>query len=116
MIEDGILLQQDGALLTGWSYRGPDMMSASAAEMDALSAGLRLKLFTGVFISASLFALAAPIADAYGAKSMTTPLRLVSVAVLGESLLMLWTNASGKPYIYALYQNNIYERYPDVTP
>ena len=32
MIDDGILLQQDGSLLAGWTYRGPDMMSASAAE------------------------------------------------------------------------------------
>ena len=40
LIEDGILLQQDGSLIAGWSYRGPDMMSAAAAEMDALSARL----------------------------------------------------------------------------
>jgi len=38
LIDDGILLQQDGSLLTGWTYRGPDMMSADPAEMDALSA------------------------------------------------------------------------------
>ena len=31
LIDDGILLQQDGSLLAGWSYRGPDMMSASPA-------------------------------------------------------------------------------------
>jgi O-antigen/teichoic acid export membrane protein len=60
---------------------------------DALSAGLRLKLFAGVFISATLFALAPLIADAYGAKGMTTSLRIMSIAVLGESVLMLWTNA-----------------------
>src|SRR5271154_860711 len=40
LIDDGILLQQDGSLLTGWTYRGPDMMSAAPAEMDALSARL----------------------------------------------------------------------------
>jgi len=40
LIDDGILLQQDGSLLAGWSYRGPDMMSAAAAGMDALSARL----------------------------------------------------------------------------
>jgi len=60
---------------------------------DALSAGLRLKMFTGVAISAALFALASPIANAYGTPSMTTPLRIVSIAVLGESMLMLWTTA-----------------------
>jgi hypothetical protein len=32
LIDDGILLQQDGSLLTGWTYRGPDMMSAAPAE------------------------------------------------------------------------------------
>ena len=49
LIDDGILLQQDGSLLTGWSYRGPDMLSASTAEMEALSARLNaaLRLGTG---------------------------------------------------------------------
>jgi type IV secretion system protein VirB4 len=47
LIDDGILLQQDGSLLAGWSYRGPDMMSASAAEMDALSARLNAALRLG---------------------------------------------------------------------
>ncbi|HLH01409.1 MAG TPA: hypothetical protein VKX25_01455 [Bryobacteraceae bacterium] len=47
LVEDGILLQQDGSLLAGWSYRGPDMMSAAAAEMDALSARLNQVLRLG---------------------------------------------------------------------
>jgi type IV secretion system protein VirB4 len=47
VIDDGILLQQDGSLLAGWTYRGPDMMSASPAEMDALSARLNSALRLG---------------------------------------------------------------------
>ena len=47
LIDDGILLQQDGSLLTGWAYRGPDMMSAAPAEMDALSARLNSVLRLG---------------------------------------------------------------------
>src|ERR1700728_5518428 len=47
LIDDGMLLQQDGSLLAGWSYRGPDMMSAAAAEIDALSAGLNSVLRLG---------------------------------------------------------------------
>ena len=47
LIEDGILLQQDGSLMTGWTYRGPDMMSAAPAEMDALSARLNSVLRMG---------------------------------------------------------------------
>src|ERR1700676_5465678 len=47
LIEDGVLLQQDGSLLAGWTYRGPDMMSSPAAEMDALSARLNSVLRLG---------------------------------------------------------------------
>src|SRR5271168_1655633 len=47
LVDDGILLQQDGSLLTGWTYRGPDMMSAAPAEMDALSARLNSVLRLG---------------------------------------------------------------------
>ena len=38
LIEDGILLQQDGSLLAAWAYRGPDMHSATHMEMEALAA------------------------------------------------------------------------------
>jgi type IV secretion system protein TrbE len=49
LVDDGILLQQDGSLLAGWTYRGPDTMSSPPAEMDALSARLNsvLKLGSG---------------------------------------------------------------------
>src|ERR1700756_754468 len=47
LIDDGILLQQDGSLLAGWSYRGPDMMSAAPAQMDALSSRLKHVLRVG---------------------------------------------------------------------
>ena len=40
LIDDGVLLLQDGALLAGWLFRGPDMASATHAEMAALSARL----------------------------------------------------------------------------
>src|SRR3954451_14134996 len=47
LVEDGILLQQEGSLLAGWSYRGPDMMAASPSEMSALSARLNQCLRLG---------------------------------------------------------------------
>ena len=52
MIRDGVLLQNDGSLVAAWSYRGPDMMSASPAGMDALSERLNsaLRLGTGWMI------------------------------------------------------------------
>ena len=62
LIDDGILLQQDGSLLAGWSYRGPDMMSAAAAEMDALSARLNhvLRLGSGWMVQCDAIRSRAP--------------------------------------------------------
>lgn len=47
LVDDGILLQQDGSLLAGWSFQGPDMMAASPSEMSALSARLNQCLRLG---------------------------------------------------------------------
>src|SRR5215831_5607380 len=62
LIEDGILLQQDGSLLTGWSFRGPDMLSAAPAEMDALSARFNhvLRLGSGWMIQCDAIRSRAP--------------------------------------------------------
>jgi type IV secretion/conjugal transfer VirB4 family ATPase len=40
LIEDGVLLLHDGALLAAWKFRGPDLGSATNAEMATLSARL----------------------------------------------------------------------------
>ena len=37
MIDDGILLLQDGALMATWRYAGPDLGSATHEEMAALA-------------------------------------------------------------------------------
>ena len=62
LIEDGILLQQDGSLLVAWSYRGPDMHSATYAEVHALAARLNsiLRLGSGWMIHADLIRSRAP--------------------------------------------------------
>jgi type IV secretion/conjugal transfer VirB4 family ATPase len=62
MIEDGILLQQDGSLVAGWSYRGPDMHSATHAEMDALTQRFNsvLRLGSGWMLHADLVRSRAP--------------------------------------------------------
>ena len=56
LIDDGVLLLQDGALMAGWSFRGPDMASATHAEMAALSARLNsiLRLGSGWMDSGSV--------------------------------------------------------------
>src|SRR5260370_34994207 len=47
VIDDGVLLLQDGALMAAWSFRGPDMASATHQEMAALSARLNSILRLG---------------------------------------------------------------------
>ncbi|GAC1648714.1 MAG: conjugal transfer protein TrbE [Gemmatimonadaceae bacterium] len=37
MVGDGVVLQKDGSLLTGWRFRGPDVSAATAEELRALS-------------------------------------------------------------------------------
>src|SRR3954452_1094424 len=62
LVEDGVLLLQDGALLAAWSFRGPDMASATNSEMAALSARLNstLKLGTGWMIQCDAIRSRAP--------------------------------------------------------
>ena len=40
LVDDGVILQKDGALLAGFRYRGPDLGGATAAELEALGAQL----------------------------------------------------------------------------
>src|SRR6202140_2916619 len=47
MIEDGILLLQDGGLLAAWKFQGPDLGSATNGEMAALSGRLGALLRLG---------------------------------------------------------------------
>jgi type IV secretion system protein VirB4 len=62
LIDDGVLLQHDGSLLTAWSFRGPDMMSASASEMSSLSARLNqcLRLGSGWMVQCDAIRTRAP--------------------------------------------------------
>src|SRR5262245_9882097 len=37
LVEDGIILNKDGAFLVTYKFRGPDIHSASGGELDALT-------------------------------------------------------------------------------
>jgi type IV secretion system protein VirB4 len=37
LIDDGVVLQKDGSLVAGWSYRGPDVTAATAEELHHLA-------------------------------------------------------------------------------
>ncbi|HXO17856.1 MAG TPA: conjugal transfer protein TrbE, partial [Candidatus Dormibacteraeota bacterium] len=38
VVDDGVVLNKDGSLTAGWTYRGEDLDSASVPELSALSA------------------------------------------------------------------------------
>ena len=63
LIDDGVMLLQDGALMAAWSFRGPDMASATNTEMAALSARLNstLKFGTGWMIQCDAIRSRAPV-------------------------------------------------------
>ena len=62
LIDDGVCLLQDGALLAAWKFRGPDMQSATHGEMMALSARLNsiLRLGSGWMVQVDAIRSAAP--------------------------------------------------------
>lgn len=62
LIDDGVCLLQDGALLAAWKFRGPDMQSATHSEMMALSARLNtiLRLGSGWMVQVDAIRSAAP--------------------------------------------------------
>jgi O-antigen/teichoic acid export membrane protein len=63
----------------------------SAGIARILSDAISLKLAGAVAVSAALFAAAGPIADAYGNQDLFWPMRLMAFAVLGQSMLYLFT-------------------------
>ena len=69
LIDDGVMLLQDGALMAAWSFRGPDMASATNTEMAALSARLNstLKFGTGWMIQCDAIRSRAPEYPDHGA-------------------------------------------------
>jgi O-antigen/teichoic acid export membrane protein len=57
------------------------------AVREVFSSALRLKLISGVVVGIALYALAEPIANAYGEPDLLWPLRVISVAVLAQGMM-----------------------------
>jgi O-antigen/teichoic acid export membrane protein len=61
--------------------------SDPVAARDVFSQGLRLRLLAGAIASVGLFAVAGPIASAYGNHHLVSPLRWVALAVFAQGLV-----------------------------
>jgi O-antigen/teichoic acid export membrane protein len=60
-----------------------------AAVAQVLADSLKLKLLVSLAMSVLLFALAAPIASAYGVKGLLWPLRAAALALFGQSVMQM---------------------------
>ena len=47
LVAEGIVLNKDGSLTTGWNYQGPDLNSATAEELQALTQQANRVLIAG---------------------------------------------------------------------
>jgi type IV secretory pathway VirB4 component len=47
LVEDGVMLLQNGAMMATWSFRGPDLASSTHEEMDSISRRLNALLMLG---------------------------------------------------------------------
>ena len=61
--------------------------------LDVFAEGSRLRILTGVAVSAGLVALAGPIASAYGVAGLAWPIRWIAIALFGQGLLALYSGA-----------------------
>jgi O-antigen/teichoic acid export membrane protein len=101
-----------GALMTVPSDLGISMSAARfVAELrgdpgsiaNVVADAFRLKLVIGGLSSLGLIALAGPIASAYGEPDLAWPLRILALAVFGQSLMLLWATifeALGRISVY----------------
>jgi len=101
-----------GALMTVPSDLGISMSAArfvaeirgdSRSVANVVADALRLKLVVGGLASLGLIALAGPIASAYGEPDLEWPLRILALAVFGQSLMLFWATifeALGRIAVY----------------
>ncbi len=68
LVDDGVLMLQNGGLMATWAFRGPDLASATHAEMAGLSSQLNslLKLGSGWMIHCDVIRGSAPAYPAEG--------------------------------------------------
>jgi O-antigen/teichoic acid export membrane protein len=101
-----------GALMTVPSDLGISMSAARfVAELrgdpgsvaNFVADAFRLKLVVGGLSALGLIALADPIASAYGEPDLAWPLRILALAVFGQSMMLLWATifeALGRISVY----------------
>ena len=78
------------------------------AVADVIAAALRLKLISAVAVSALMWALASPIAHAYGESRLVWPLRGVALALLGQTMLLLYLHTFAAARRVAFYARIVF--------
>ena len=79
----------DFGMSTSMSRFVAEHRSERARVAAVVADGMRLKLLFSLLISGGLFALAGPLASAYGTHALLWPIRGVALALLGQSMMMM---------------------------
>jgi O-antigen/teichoic acid export membrane protein len=88
-----VLLPADFGLSQSAARFLAERRGSSAAMVEVLGTALRVKLAAAGLAGVALFALAGPIASAYGLPGLFWPLRAMAVAVFGQSVLGLFRSS-----------------------
>jgi O-antigen/teichoic acid export membrane protein len=88
-----LVLPADAGLSSSVARFLAERREERGATSALLADALRLKLAIALVVCAALFALAGPIADAYGIAGLVWPIRAIAVAVFGQTVLMLYNGA-----------------------
>ncbi len=88
-----LLVLADGGVAASASRFIAEHRSDGATGSRILGDALTIKLASGIVVSGLLFGLAAPVAGVFGDHLLTWPLRGVAIALLGQSIMMLYSNA-----------------------
>jgi O-antigen/teichoic acid export membrane protein len=88
-----LVLPADAGLSSSVARFLAERVDDRSAVGSLLADALRLKAAIALVVCAALFALAGPIAGAYGIADLAWPIRGIAIAVLGQTLFMLYAGA-----------------------
>jgi O-antigen/teichoic acid export membrane protein len=88
-----LVLPADAGLSSSVARFVAERVDDRSAVGSLLADALRLKALIAVIVCAALFGLAGPIAGAYGIASLAWPIRAIAIAVLGQTIFMLYAGA-----------------------
>lgn len=84
-----VLFPMDFGISTSMARFVAEHRSDRARVAAVVADGMRLKFLLGLAISGGLFALAGPLASAYGTHALLWPIRAIAISLLGQTMMKI---------------------------